>query len=111
MVISEEGKKHELCLTTATEGEKGDDFTVNEIHRLIHSRAIAHFNRYEGQERMVKVNSANSNEMKYRLHFRHNAVMSGCINHLQNRRLPSSCTAEAPHSYHFTRFSEILPEY
>lgn len=35
----------------------------------------AHFNRDEGQERLIKVNTANWHKMKYRLHFRHNTKM------------------------------------
>ena len=37
----------------------------------------AHFNRDEGQERLVKVNTANGHKMKYRLHFGLNAKMWG----------------------------------
>lgn len=48
---------------------------LNEIQRLIHIGHKAHFNRDEGQERLVKVNTANGHEMKYRLRFGHNTKM------------------------------------
>lgn len=55
----------------------------------------AHFNRDEGQKRLVKVNTANGQKMKYRLHFSHSTEVQRMHKAPTNRRPLRNGTARS----------------